>query len=154
MKAYAATNFFPRLYLRLPDSEEALVLLTSAKRPTSFPLPITWLHRLEIINALQLHVFTSNQPGQVRITPGQAAASQATFEADLAERTFLRPAQIELAALEAQFEELALRHTAKHGFRAYDLLHVASALILNCDEFWSFDMKASQLASLEGLRVR
>jgi hypothetical protein len=35
----------------------------------------------------------------------------------------------------------------------YDLIHVACALILNCDEFWSFDPKASKLASLKGLRV-
>src|SRR5688572_23997575 len=53
-----------------------------------------------------------------------------------------------------QFEELALRHTAKHGFRTYDLIHVASALVLRCDTFWSFDPKASKLASLEGLRLR
>jgi predicted nucleic acid-binding protein len=56
--------------------------------------------------------------------------------------------------VEAQFEELALRHTAKHGFRTYDLLHVASALLLRCDTFWSFDPKASKLAALEGLRER
>ena len=56
--------------------------------------------------------------------------------------------------LEAQFEELALRYTAKYGFRTYELVHVASARILNSDTFWSFDPKASRLASLEGLRVR
>jgi predicted nucleic acid-binding protein len=59
-----------------------------------------------------------------------------------------------LAELEQQFEELALRHTAKHGFRTYDLLHVASALVLKRDTFWSFDPKASKLAALEGLKVR
>lgn len=59
-----------------------------------------------------------------------------------------------LEKLERQFEELALRHTAKHGFRTYDLLHVASALALECDTFWSFDPKASKLAQLEGLSTR
>jgi predicted nucleic acid-binding protein len=59
-----------------------------------------------------------------------------------------------LAELQVQFEELALRHTASHGFRTYDLMHVASALLLKCDAFWSFDPKASRLASLEGLKVR
>jgi predicted nucleic acid-binding protein len=154
MRAYADTNFYPRLYLRLPDSEEALHWMEKARRPASQPLPITWLHRLEIVNALQLHVFTSRQPGQVRITPEQAAAAQATFQGDLAQSHFLRRAHVELSELEAQFEELALRHTAKHGFRTYDLIHVASALILKCDAFWSFDPKASKLASLEGLRLR
>ena len=41
-----------------------------------------------------------------------------------------------------------------HGFRTYDLLHVATALLLECDTFWSFDIKATRLAKLEGLRVR
>ena len=153
MRVYADTNFFPRLYLRLPDSVEALDLMEKAKRPGSRPLPITWLHRVEIVNALELHVYTSRQPGQICITPEQAAAAHATFQADLTERTFLRPAHIEPPELESKFEELALRHTAKHGFRTYDLIHVASALILNCDQFWSFDSKASKLASLAGLRV-
>jgi predicted nucleic acid-binding protein len=154
MRAYAVTNFFPRLYLRLPDSEEVLELLEQAKLQTGPPLPVTWLHRLEVLNALQLHVFTAKNPRQVRVTFEQAMVARATFQADVAEADFLRPAQLELQELEAQFEELALRHTAKHGFRTCDLIHVASAMILNCDEFWSFDPKACKLATLEGLRVR
>jgi hypothetical protein len=94
MRVYADTTFHPRLYLRLPDSEEALDLMEKARRPASQPLPITWLHRLEIVNALQLHAFTSRQPGQVRITPEQAAAAQATFQGDLAESNFLRRAHV------------------------------------------------------------
>ncbi len=35
-----------------------------------------------------------------------------------------------------------------------DRLHVASALVLRCDTFWSFDPKASKLAALAGLKVR
>ncbi len=154
MKAYADTNFFSRLYLRLPDSEEAFALLENVKDTPGAPLPITWLHRLEVINALQLHVFSASRPGQVRVTLEQAAAAQAIFRTDLEERAFLRLVPLELPGLERQFEELALRHTARSGFRTYDLIHVASALILNCDHFWSFDSKASKLASLEGLRVR
>jgi predicted nucleic acid-binding protein len=88
------------------------------------------------------------------VSSSRRRRNKATFQGDLRERTFLRPAQIEPTELEAQFEELALRYTARHGFRSCDLIHVASALILNCDTFWSFDPKASKLASLEGLRVR
>ena len=58
------------------------------------------------------------------------------------------------AELEKQFAELSLRHTARHGFRTCDLLPVASALVLKCDGFWSFDPKAARLPALEGLKVR
>ena len=129
-------------------------LVESARAKSSPPLPVTWLHRLETINAFQLHVLTGKTRGQTRVTPEQAAAAHATFQADLAQPTYLRPVRMDLPKLETQFEELAFRHTAKHGFRTYDLLHVASALVLVCDTFWSFDLKASRLASLEGLRVR
>jgi predicted nucleic acid-binding protein len=154
MIPYADTNFFTRLYLPLAESEEASRLFARAQAATSPPLPVTWLHRLETINAFQLHAFAGKQHGQTRVTPEQAAAAHAMFRTDLARPTFLRPVQVGLTELEAQFEELALRHTAKHGFRTYDLLHVASALLLKCDTFWSFDPKASRLASLEGLQVR
>lgn len=53
----------------------------------------------------------------------------------------------------AKFEEIALRHTARHGFRAYDIMHVAAALVLKCQSFWSFRKKACKLAKLEGLKI-
>ena len=154
MRPYADSNLFCRFYLRLSDSEEAGRLMETAGAEGNALLPVSWLHRLEIANALQLYVFAGKAGGNVRVTPEQAASAHATFRTDLSEGAFLRPVRIDLPELEAHFEELALRHTAKHGFRTYDLIHVASALILNCDEFWSFDPKASRLASLEGLRVR
>ena len=154
MRPYADSNLFSRFYLRLSGSEEAAELIEAAQAEGNAPLPVTRLHRLELINALQLYVFAGRAAGQIRVTPEQAASAQATFRGDLGEAAFLRPVQIEQSELEARFEELALRHTAKHGFRTYDLIHVTSALILNCDEFWSFDPKACKLASLEGLRLR
>jgi predicted nucleic acid-binding protein len=151
---YADTNFYSRLYLPLAESDEAIRLVTAAQAKASAPLPVTWIHRLEIINTFQLHVFTGKARGQTRVTPEQAAVAHATFRADLAQPTFVRSVELGLPELEVQFEELALRHTAQHGIRTYDLLHVASALVLASDTFCSFDRKASQLAALEGLRLR
>ena len=82
-----------------------------------------------------------------------AAACQQQFRDDLSQGVAMRLVSISQAEVSAKFEEIALRHTARHGFRAYDILHVASALILGCRSFWSFDKKACQLAKLEGLKV-
>jgi hypothetical protein len=60
-------------------------------------------------------------------------------------------AQPETARLEALVEDTALRHTARNGFRTYDILHVAAATILECDTFFSFDVRAKKRAKLEGL---
>jgi predicted nucleic acid-binding protein len=154
MSPYADTNFFTRAYLDLPESEKADNLLAKAKRGDSAPLPITWLHRVETLNAFQLHVFLARKAGQTFISPEQAALAYANFRSDVGSVEFLRAVAIPAAELEKHFEELALRHTARHGFRTYDLLHVASALVLQCDTFWSFDPKASKLAALEGLKIR
>ena len=154
MKPYADTNFLTRLYLSLPGTGEAVQAMNRLQNNGKEALPVTWHHRLETINAFQLLVFTSAQSRhQPRVTSQQAAAAQASFRGDLARPTFFRDAPLVLNDLEQQFEELALRHTARHGFRTYDLLHVASALLLKCDTFWSFDPKAARLAALEGLKI-
>ena len=154
MIPYADTNLLTRVYLRQADTEETLRLIDVLKGRGARALPITWLHRLELINALQLHVFSARSPGHSFVSPEQAALAQASFRDDLTKESFIRNAVVPIGDLERQFEELALRHTARHGFRTYDLLHVASALALKCDTFWSFDPKASKLASLEGLKAR
>src|SRR5574341_2056165 len=106
MRPYADSNLFSRFYLRLSESEKAAELMEAARADGNAPLPVTWLHRLELVNALQLYVFAAKAGGQTRVTPEQAASAHATFSADLEEAAFLSPARIELAELEAQFQEL------------------------------------------------
>jgi hypothetical protein len=50
-----------------------------------------------------------------------------------------------------QFEELSLRHKAKHGTRTYDRVHVTSALLLACETFRSFAPKHPGLLRWEAL---
>ena len=151
MKPYADTNFFTRLYLPLPESEKADRLLESARKGPA--VPVTWLHRMELVNAFELSVWLGKQGGHPVVSAQQAAVALATFQEDLEARTFLAPAIPDLMRLESWFEETAQRHTSKHGFRTYDILHVVSARLLGCDSFFSFDQKARRLAALEGLDV-
>jgi predicted nucleic acid-binding protein len=151
---YADSNFFTRLYLRLPGTEEASALLLELKAGSVPALPCSFLHRVEVMNAFQLHVFAGRTLGQLRVTSEQAAIAHAAFQDDLREGSFIRNFNPIPERLEQMFAELSLRHTAKHGFRTYDLMHVASALLLGCDTFWSFDAKARTLAGLEGLALQ
>ena len=153
MKPYADTNFFTRVYLDLPESDEADRLLAAARSGDSPPVPVTWLHRMELVNAFEFSVWLGKQGGHPVVSPQQAAVALATFQEDLAARTFLRLARPDPSAIESAFEETALRHTARHGFRTYDILHVVSARLLDCDQFFSFDPRARRLAALEGLKV-
>jgi predicted nucleic acid-binding protein len=155
MKPYADTNFLIRLLVGFPETKSALQLTRHAFEDGGHAFPIIWLHQVETANALQLLVFQSSRsPSSVRVTPELAASAQAAFDSDLDAGTFMAKASLPVADIERQFRQLCLRHTARHGFRTYDLLHVASSLLLGCDSFWSFDEKACRLAVLEGLKLR
>ena len=149
MNTYADTNFVTRLYLERPETDVA----ESVFNLDSPLLPITWLTRLEVINAFEQSVHTGFGQAQARVSAELAAACQQQFRDDLTQGLAMRLVNVPMADITAKFEELALRHTAKHGFRTYDILHVAAALVLKCETFWSFDKKASKLAKLEGLKI-
>lgn len=150
MSIYADTNFLTSLYCTGPNNAAAVHL--DAAVTDGYPL--TMIGRLEFVNALQQSVFSTRNgvPG-IRLTPEYAMVVEALFLESLAEGRLLRPMNCDDRALETQFQTLAHRHTAKEGFRTYDILHVSSALVLGCDTFWSFDSRAKKLAKLEGLAV-
>jgi predicted nucleic acid-binding protein len=49
--------------------------------------------------------------------------------------------------------DLAGRHGAKLGMRTLDSLHVACALELKAERFWTFDERQAKLAKAEGLKT-
>jgi len=51
-------------------------------------------------------------------------------------------------------ERLSARHTGAHGHRAFDVLHVATALHLGAREFLTFDTSQRKLAAAEKLKVK
>lgn len=106
MRPYADSNFFTRIYLNLPGSEWANELLRDAMVRSNAPLAVTWLHRLEIVNAFQQQIYSGRIHGQPRITPEQGAIAQASFRHDLVRRGFLRATPIDQESLLAIFEDV------------------------------------------------
>lgn len=49
--------------------------------------------------------------------------------------------------------DLARRYGAKFGMRPLDSLHVACALELKAERFWTFDERQAKLAKAMGLKV-
>ena len=153
MTVYADTNFFTNVWANLTESDEALSLLGSLRKVHG-RLPVTRLLRMEFTNALQRLVYESRHGTQlIRMSPEAALIAKVEFEDELRAGDLLHWQTVDDEGLELAFDTLSHRHTAKHGFRTYDILHVASALMLGCDTFWSFDAKARKLAKLEGLRT-
>lgn len=154
MRTYVDANVWVRIYLQLPGGAEALAWLTSKEIHGLDRFPITDLLRMQVTNAFERMVFESRTNGQWRVPAETASMAQASFLEDLETASWLQPSPLTLVEIDTEFTSLVARHTAKHGFRTYDILHVASALKLRCRRFFSFDAKANALAKLVGLKTR
>ena len=154
MRVYADSNFVMALLVETIHSPEAIRLQLVAGKNQTLPFPITFLSRLEVLNVLQLAVFQARHgvPG-TKISPEMALVQETFFLNELELKANFVPVNLSESKLLTQFQTLIHHHTAKEGFRTYDVLHVASAMVLGCDTFWSFDARAKRLAQLAGLAV-
>jgi predicted nucleic acid-binding protein len=110
--------------------------------------PAVWLtpfHVAEWTHAVEQQVF-------------RRAASRA--EADQAHARFQHHRESglweEVPMPESVFDvcaQLARRHGAKLGLRTLDTLHVASALELKAERFWTFDERQKKLVRAVGLKI-
>jgi len=50
-------------------------------------------------------------------------------------------------------KQISRKRTASLGLRTLDILHVASALLLQVDQFWTFDLRQANVARAEGLHT-
>jgi predicted nucleic acid-binding protein len=74
-------------------------------------------------------------------------------EADLA-TGFLVRVSLDATELHAKARELSDRYTPSTGVRSLDLLHIATALLLDAKIFFSFDERQRLVAKAEGMKVQ
>jgi hypothetical protein len=142
VSSYADTGFLCSLYA--PDAHTQRVV--ARMRRQTLPLPFTWLHQIELRNALRLRVFRRE------ITMVQREASLNMMLADLAAGV-LAVAAPALADVMTEAERLSAVHSEKLGTRSLDILHVASAVVLGSTSFLTFDRRQAALARVSGLKV-
>ena len=142
MSSYADTGFLCSLYA--PDAHTRRAV--AHMRRQTLALPFTWLHQLELRNALRLRVFRRE------IAVPQREASLNMVLADLAAGV-LAVASPALADVVTEAERLSALHSEKLGTRSLDILHVASALVLGSASFLTFDRRQAALARASGLKV-
>jgi predicted nucleic acid-binding protein len=137
---YADTSFFVSLYLSDGHTPEVERRLKS--RPSLWMTP---LHVVEWTHAIEQHVFRK----AISRSEGDRLLSQ--FRDHRAQNLW-RLAPLPDAAFEV-CEQLAHQHAARLGVRTLDTLHVASALELKAQQFWTFDTRQAKLASSAGLKT-
>lgn len=137
---YVDSSFFVSIYLQDNHSAKALAFAKSHPR-----LWLTPLHIAECFHAFTQQVFFG------KITSPMAEKLCDQLHRDRADNLWL-----ETTIPEDAFErcaDLARRYGPKLGVRTLDSLHVACALELKADGFWTFDERQAKLARAEGLRT-
>ena len=148
MSAFADTSFLFAFYFPREASARAVEAVQSATEP----LLITALVDFEFRQAVWFEVFLRRN-GQPRgLSVEQAQTGLAAFDLDC-EQGIWTTLGLQWERLMALALELSFKHTALTGCRAFDLLHVASALAHDARTFLSFDLTQCELAKAEGLAV-
>ena len=148
MSAFADTSFLFGIYFARAASPRATSYLQAARSPAR----ISTLVRYEYIQGVWFEVWR-RQNGDLRgITAIQAQNALAAFELDVEQGIWEIHAP-SLPSIIARAETLTLRHTARHGARSLDLLHIATALETGSREFLTFDEVQSNIAKAEGLEL-
>ena len=152
MRAYADSSFLVKLVSREPDSAAAMAEYRRLDYPPLFFLP---LHALEVRNAILQRAFHQRRSAakdERRQIAREKAAAQFRLEHLLQRRAFVDvAADWEIAVSRAR--QLSDAHTERTGARSYDLLHVAFALELECEVFFTADERQAKIAKAEGLKV-
>ena len=140
---YADTGFLVSLYL----PETTTLKAVSEISRTTQPLAFTPLLRLELRNALNFAV------ARQRITLVERDEVWKQIESQLQQGFFVDVVPSTSQTLSKALE-LSDRYTLSLATRSLDLLHVATALVISAQAFYSFDDRQRQAATAEGLTVR
>jgi predicted nucleic acid-binding protein len=109
-------------------------------------LPLVWitpLNRAEVANAIHRYVFRG------AISAADALAAWKHFEQDRVNGIW-NEIDLPFRLWETSID-LARRHGPDLGVRTLDSLHVACALELSAQKFWTFDERQARLAEAAGL---
>lgn len=140
MSVYADSSFVVSLYVSDAHSDDA----RRRVRQVTW-IPFTPLHRAEWAHALAKHQFWGN------LTAEKADQIHAQFvlhqSSGLWRETPLPELAFELCA------DLGRQYGPKFGMRTLDTLHVACAIELKAERFWTYDERQAKLAKAEGLKT-
>jgi predicted nucleic acid-binding protein len=143
--AYADTGFLMSLYGRDANSARA-VALAARHKPVFF---LTEFGEVEFANAVERLLFPHREGATWTLREAQAVRIR--LEQHVNAGVFqLRPVPNEAWQTAIR---LSRQYTARLGTRTLDVLHVALALSLQPDVFFTFDRRQWKLAKAVGLRV-
>jgi len=140
LSVYADSSFLVSIYVTDVHTPEVLRRLSKHPR-----LWFTPFHEVEISHAIAQQVF------QGRMADARANRVYQELSRDCATGVWALTGFPEAAFTKSA--ALARSYVAKLGTRTLDSLHVAAALELQAQHFWTFDERQAKLAKAAGLKV-
>jgi predicted nucleic acid-binding protein len=137
LSAYVDSSFLVSGYI--VDAHSSIV---DQRRSGVYSIYLTPFHRAEFCHALHQQVFLR------RLSPSESQLAWIDFERDCATGLWMR-VQFPTSAWETT-ASLARSYGATLGVRTLDSLHVACALELKAERFWTFDDRQARLAEAVG----
>lgn len=141
MKHYCDTSVLASVYLEDSHSRKATQWLQKAE----LPIPLSLFSELELMGAIQQRLFRKEMSQE------EVAKSHYYFQKNFHQGVYQR---VSFEGKEYdQALQLVRHYTSSIGCRTLDILHVASALLLNIREFVTYDTRQALLAEATGLKV-
>lgn len=141
MKIYADTSFLVSLYSPDFHSRGAAVRMARLRGEAT----LTPLVELELMNALELRLFRKEA------TSAEIRRAESQLRDHIQTGVFaLEPVP---ATIYERAKQISRKRTSSMGLRTLDILHVASALLLHAEQFWTFDQRQAKVARAEGLHT-
>lgn len=113
-------------------------------------IPITLFTRTEVIQSLRFEAWRHRNDRTKGLPPNQVADALNLFLADIG--TGFQMISVDWNLVFRKVEDLS-RSTPDHGWGTLDMIHVASALVIGAERFYSYDQLQSLLANREGLQT-
>ncbi len=148
MICFADTSFLCSVYRTQVHSERADAFMEKRTEP----IPVSSFLLLEFRQSTRLQVWLHAQDRKKGFSEKEATQMLRDLDSDLRTKV-LEVVAVDWAAVHQLGDELSTRHTAQHGHRLTDMVHMATALHLGAEEFLTFDADQKRLAEVEGLSV-
>jgi predicted nucleic acid-binding protein len=149
MIAFPDTSFLCALYVRQDNSPAAAAYFKAMPEA----LHVSSLMLYEFRQSVRFQVWLHGRDKNKGYPQAIAEAALSGLQTDL-ETGVVVPVSADWPDVHRLAETLSKRHTIAGGHRAFDVLHVATALHLGAREFLTFDTNQRKLAAAEKLKVK
>lgn len=148
MIAYPDTSFLCALYRMQMNSKRAAVHVAKMNEPLHVSSPLLFEFRQSTRWQTWLHSKDSSKGFHRK----SAQLMLGKIQSNIASGALV-VVPVDWADIVNISERLSTQYTGAEGHRAFDILHVATALHLGASEFLTFDANQKKLAQSEGMKV-